>query len=87
MAYRIEVRPSALRELKSLPKDDRERIDDCIRALATDPRPHGVETLSGPDRLLRVRVGVYRIIYQVHDNVLLVVIVRVRHRKDVYRRL
>lgn len=87
MTYRIEVRPSVLRELKSLPKDDRDRIDDCIRALATDPRPQGVESLKGPDRLLRVRVGVYRIIYQVHDKILLVVVIRVRHRKDAYRRV
>ena len=54
-------------------------------ALAANPRPKGVKKLSGPDDLYRIRVGDYRIVYQIHDDRLIVLVVRIGHRKDVYR--
>jgi mRNA interferase RelE/StbE len=58
---------------------------DRVEALAGDPRPQGCEKLEGVRDLYRVRVGEYRVVYQVSDNILLVLVVRVAHRRDVYR--
>ncbi|MCL2804106.1 MAG: type II toxin-antitoxin system RelE/ParE family toxin [Micrococcales bacterium] len=85
MAYRIEVRPAAMRALRKIDPGQQARIQAAISLLAIDPRPPGAIRLQGRDGL-RVRVGDYRIIYAVHDNVLLVVVVTLGHRKDVYRR-
>lgn len=84
MSYRIEVRPAALRALRKLHPEQRKRIQGAIALLAQDPRPPGATSLRGRDGL-RVRVGDYRIIYTVQDDVLLVVVVSLGHRKDVYR--
>jgi len=86
MSYRIEVSKSAGREIAALPKRDGRRVVSAIAALADDPRPRGVRKLIGAEDAYRVRVGDYRIIYQIADNVLTVFVVRVRDRKDVYRR-
>jgi len=85
-SYRVFIKPSAAKEIEAVgQKKDRERIVASIRTLARDPRPVGCEKLSGaPDRY-RLRVGRYRIIYSIGDAGLLVVVVRVGHRKDVYR--
>lgn len=83
--YRIEVRPAALRALRKLDPQVRGRIQGAIALLAHDPRPPGARALQGRDGL-RVRVGDYRIIYSVHDQVLTVVVVRLGHRRDVYDR-
>lgn len=87
MAYRVTLKPSAVKELARLSKPIQERIAATIDALAGNPRPHGCETLQGQDNLLRVRVGDYRIIYTVHDRELLVLVIRIGDRKEVYRRL
>jgi mRNA interferase RelE/StbE len=84
-AYDIRFRRSALRELNDLHQPFRRRVMRAIEALARDPRPHGVALLSGPERIWRVRVGDYRILYRVDDDRLLVVVIRVRHRSDAYR--
>jgi mRNA interferase RelE/StbE len=84
--YRIEVRPAALRQLGNLPRDAQLEVRTRIDALALDPRPRGCKKLSGSRDLYRVRVGEYRVVYQVQDRVLLIVLVKVGHRKDVYRR-
>lgn len=81
--YRIELRPAALRALKQIHPKDRERIHGAIALLASDPRPPKASALSGRPGF-RVRVGDYRIIYTVHDDVLLVVVVTLGHRRDVY---
>lgn len=86
MRYSIEVLPSAARQIARLAKDVRVRVARKIEALAADPRPHGVKQLHGEEQLYRVRVGDYRVIYQIKTDRLIVVIVRVGHRKDVYRR-
>lgn len=87
MIYRIEILPVAKRELASLPVKDRHRVDERIRALAVDPRPPQTKALQGQKGLFRLRVGRYRVIYQVYDEVLLVMVVKVGHRRDVYRNL
>ncbi len=86
MAYRIELRPSARREFAPLPRDVRERIRPKIDALADDPRPPSCEKLTGHAARYRVRVGDYRILYDVADRVLVVMGTRIAHRRDAYRR-
>jgi mRNA interferase RelE/StbE len=87
MQYHVEFRPAALRELGRIPKPFKGRILTAIAALADTPRPPGSVRLQGPEGFQRVRVGDYRIVYLIEDRVLLICIVRVAHRKDVYRRL
>jgi len=85
--YRIEFAPAADRDFRALAEDVRRRLRPRIDALAENPRPHGVETLEGEKSLHRIRVGDYRIIYQIQDDVLMVLVVRLGHRRDVYRKL
>ncbi len=87
MTYNIEILPSARKELGALAKHDRNSIDVKILSLASTPRPSGVISLTGLDALYRLRVGDYRIIYRVVDNGLSILIVKIGHRKDVYRGL
>ncbi len=87
MRYRIEIRPAAVKDLQALPRKVLRQIDAKILALEEDPRPPGSKKLEGADDLWRIRSGDYRVIYQVRDTVLIVLVVRVRHRKDVYRGL
>lgn len=84
MDYRVEVRPAALRAVKKIHPEDRKRIEVAIRLLGRDPRPPGARALVGRDGL-RVRIGRYRLIYTIHDDVLVVVVVTIGHRSDVYR--
>ena len=86
MAYAVVLKPAALRDLRKLPEDIRRRVAVRIDALAGDPRPAGVERLQGEAELYRVRVGDYRIVYQVESKALVVLVVRVGHRREVYRR-
>lgn len=83
--YRVEFAPSARRHLEDLPRADQRRIAVRIDQLATSPRPRGSIKLEGEDDLYRIRVGKYRIIYGIHDEELIVLILRVGHRRDVYR--
>jgi mRNA interferase RelE/StbE len=85
-AYSIFIKKSAARELEGLPKKDLPKILKRIEALAENPRPAGAEKLAGVE-LWRVRQGVYRIIYTIEDDVLTVWIVKVGHRKEVYRNI
>ena len=83
--FEVLIKPSAVKELESLPrKKDRQRVAARIRRLAEDPRPPGCQKLSGRDRY-RIRQGVYRIVYAIRDQQLIVVVVKIGHRKDVYR--
>lgn len=84
MTYRVEVRPAALKALRKIDSADRLRIQGVIALLAQDPRPPGARALTGRPGL-RVRVGDYRVIYTVVDDVLLVVVITVGHRREVYR--
>ena len=83
--YRIEFAPSARRAFLSLDKAAQKRLRPHIESLAGDPRPAGAKALTGRRGQLRLRVGDYRIVYVIEDDVLLVLVVRVGHRKDVYR--
>jgi mRNA interferase RelE/StbE len=82
--YKLQIKPSAVKELGSLPAKDRQRIVTRIRGLATNPRPSGSEKLSGHE-LYRVRQGNYRILYSVEDASCCLVVVKIGHRRDVYR--
>ena len=83
MSYRIVIKKSAAKEIEGLPKKDRLRMIERIRGLAEDPRPVGCKKLSKQEKY-RVRQGRYRILYQIEDGELLVIVVKVGHRKDVY---
>ena len=83
--YRIEIKTSAAKEIRAIGrKGDRQRVVGRIEALAIDPRPPGCTKLSGKEAY-RVRQGAYRIVYTVADDVLVVEVVNVGHRRDVYR--
>ncbi|HEV2057402.1 MAG TPA: type II toxin-antitoxin system RelE/ParE family toxin [Methylomirabilota bacterium] len=85
-SYRVLIKSSAAEEIEAVDqKKDRQRIVAGIRSLADDPRPPGCEKLASEADRYRIRVGRYRVIYSVGDGELLVVVVRVGHRKDVYR--
>jgi mRNA interferase RelE/StbE len=85
VSYRIEVLPAAVRALRRVDGPNRKRIEGAILVLAQDPRPPASRKLRGRDGY-RVRIGAYRILYDVHDDVLLLVIVTVGHRREVYER-
>lgn len=86
MAYRIEVTPAAKRDFQALPRRMMRRVDAAIMVLRDNPRPPRVEFLKGPLRgYYRIRVGDFRIIYQVLDDRLLVCVLRIRDRKEAYR--
>lgn len=83
--YTLLIKPSAERDLRRLPGSIFQRINEKILALRDDPRPVGSRKLTGELEGWRVRVGDYRIIYQIDDKAQTVTIVRVKHRRDVYR--
>ena len=85
-SYSIEIRRSAEKALEKLDGRTRARILRNIIALADDPRPPGVKALTGEDGLWRIRIGDYRVVYEIRDTELLVLVVRVAHRRDVYRK-
>lgn len=85
MLYRIELRPAALRQARKLPHGARERVLARIHRLAYQPRGAGVRKLEGYESVYRARAGAYRILYEVMDQVLVVVVIRIGHRRDVYR--
>ena len=85
-AYAVEFLPAAQRELSKLPLLAQRRIVTAVEQLAENPRPRGVVKLAGDENLWRIRVGPYRVVYEIHDGRLLVLIVRIGQRKDVYRK-
>ncbi|WP_322410995.1 type II toxin-antitoxin system RelE/ParE family toxin [Microbacterium invictum] len=85
MSYRIEIRPAAIRALERIDHQTRDRIRGAIALLGQDPRPPGAKALQGRDGL-RVRIGNYRIIYTVQDDILVVLVVTLGHRRDIYDR-
>ncbi len=85
MAYRIEFAPSANRQFRNLPRDVQSRLKIKIDALTDNPRPRRAEKLQGEEDLFRIRIGDYRVIYQVQDKVLLILVVKIGHRREIYR--
>lgn len=82
--FEIRFKRSVAKDLRRLPAGDVRRILKRVDTLGDDPRPPGCEKLSAQERY-RIRQGVYRILYEIHDDALLVVVVKVGHRRDVYR--
>lgn len=85
MGYTLSFKKSVARDLRAIPRRDVKRILKRIEALRSDPRPANCEKLSGQDRY-RVRQGGYRIIYEIVDERLVIIVIKVAHRKQVYRK-
>jgi mRNA interferase RelE/StbE len=86
VTYRIEFAPLARRQIRRLSKETQRQILERIEELGANPRPAGVKKLTAEENFYRVRVGDYRIIYQIRDRELLVLIVKVGHRREIYTR-
>jgi mRNA interferase RelE/StbE len=85
MSYRVEFAKQAAKQFKALPPQEQERLRLKIDALSSNPRPSGLTKLAGEENLYRIRVGNYRIIYSIYDRQLMVLVVKIGHRKEVYR--
>ena len=85
MSYQVELAPAAVRQLKKLTRDIQERIVQRLEDLAQEPRPDGVVKLESVESLYRIRLGDYRIVYQIQDEILLIIVVKIAHRREVYR--
>lgn len=85
MAYRVELRPAALRDLEQLSREIQVRIRSAVDRLAASPRPPGVEKLKAQENRYRIRVGDHRIVYEIRDAVLVIMVFRIAHRREVYR--
>lgn len=86
MKYEVQFTTAAARQLRKLPRPVRDRILDAAEDLSDDPRPHGARKLTGEKTAWRIRVGDYRVIYDVFDTELTVTVVRAAHRREVYDR-
>jgi len=84
-AYRIEFAPRAYRQFAKLPSGVRRRLGPHIDGLAVEPRPSGVKRLVADEELYRIRVGAYRVVYAVEEDRLVVLVVKIGHRRDTYR--
>jgi len=84
-SYRIEYAKGVDKDFRKIPPKTADRITKAIDRLGSDPRPAGSVKLVGFESEYRIRVGDYRIIYQIHDSVLIVLVIEVGHRKDIYR--
>ena len=83
--YKVELVATARRELLKLPAKIRVRVADAIRSLGANPRPTGCKKLAGNAAYYRIRVGDYRVLYEVRDRAILVLVIKVGHRREVYR--
>jgi mRNA interferase RelE/StbE len=84
-SYRIEWKRSAIKDLRKLPKDMLSKITAKVGDLQNDPYPDGVRKLTGSKYTYRIRLGKYRVVYNVLGDILIIEIIRIAHRKDVYR--
>ncbi len=84
MLYSIDFEPIALRQFKKLGKNIHTRLKPKIFALAENPRPSGVKKLQSYENTYRIRVGDYRVVYEIHDKILRILIIEVGHRSNVY---
>lgn len=85
MRYEIRYAQSALKSLRKLDRGIARRILSAIDALALDPRPHGCKQLKGGSGEMRIRVGDYRVIYDVNDGEVVILVLAIGHRREVYR--
>lgn len=86
MTYRVEISPAVARQLRKLDLAARRRVQAAIELLADEPRPPGAKKLAGGEGEWRVRTGDYRVVYEVNDGVLLILVLAVGHRRDIYQR-
>lgn len=85
MTYSIEIKQSAQKELAKLPENIAVKVIKQIRALAKEPRPNGCKKLAGTDYTYRIRINDYRIVYSIFDQQLVIQVIKIGHRKDIYR--
>lgn len=85
MSYRIEFSPAASRKLRDLEKPVQARIFRAIESLQQNSRPPSCKKLECEEPLYRIRVGDYRIVYEIHDTLLLILVLKIGHRREVYR--
>lgn len=85
MAYTIELTKTARKQFDHLPISIQNKLEKKIDDLAQNPRPHGVMKLTHEDNLYRIRLGDYRVIYQIQDKILLILVVKIGHRREIYR--
>jgi len=83
--YRIIIKKNAFRAIEKLPIEQIESIYNKVMSLSENPRPNGCKKLKGFENVYRIRLGIYRIIYSIFDKKLIVEIIKVAHRKDVYK--
>lgn len=84
--YKVEITTSAEKSLKKIPKKDIAKIVEAIQILAISPFPEGCRKLKGEEDVYRVRQGNYRIIYEVVENKLIILVLKIGHRKDIYKK-
>jgi len=87
LSYRIEIKRSAAKALKKIPKANRKRIVDKIDSLAESPPNPDTTKMKGNDPFHKVRLGDYRIVYEIQEDVLVILVIKIGHRKDIYRNL
>ncbi|MGR9053734.1 MAG: type II toxin-antitoxin system RelE family toxin [Gammaproteobacteria bacterium] len=83
--YRIEIKPRAIKQLRKLPSAVLAKVSKQIDNLSENPRPDGCKKLSGTEHSYRVRVGDYRVVYSVFDKRLIIQVIKIGHRKDIYK--
>jgi len=83
--YSVELTRTAEKQLRRLAKRDRIRVVEAIEELATKARPRAARKLQGYDDVYRIRVGQYRVVYEVYDDRVVVIVLKIGHRKDIYR--
>ena len=86
MPYSVQLAPVAKRQLRKLDRSIQERVVRRLEKLEKDPRPPGVEKLEGDESTYRIRMGEYRIVYEIQEKVLVVLVLKVGHRREIYRR-
>ncbi len=84
MIYHIEYSPRAIRQFRKLPQDIQKQLKVAIEALREDPRPYGYKLYKSEPQAYRIRSGSYRVVYEIQDDVLKVLVLRLGHRRDIY---
>ncbi|MEH2177316.1 type II toxin-antitoxin system RelE family toxin [Nostoc sp.] len=85
MSYEVKFSRGAKKQFRKLPIDVQQRIQTKINDLAIEPRPNGVKKLQADDNSYRIRVGDYRVVYEIDDDVLIVTVIKIGHRSEIYK--
>jgi mRNA interferase RelE/StbE len=85
VSYKVEFSKSATKQFRKLSPDIKKRVQAKINELAIEPRPNRVKKLQSDDRYYRIRIGDFRVVYEIKDDVLLVIVIRIKHRSEVYK--